>query len=509
MTEDLGEIGETQFRLICERIGWKVHKPSRDRFGWDYLVEVPYDRAESYAPLDAVPAPLEFRVQVKATSKGRSAVPISVSHMLRLSKLQMPVFFCLLTYDKRGNLSRLSLMHLGEDLISRTLRRVRELSARGITKLHKRKLVARWGIADALLDPLPESLAQRVADFVPKGMADYLAWKNNVVGTVGFDEYRITMDMSIEAATVDDLVDFFLGIKREMNVRQLAALEHRFGIPWPIETQRQGPAVLSIVEHPYVDAELSISKDQFSRAIRFQAKCYRVPGALELPRESVRLRVVSPLIELMLWPLAGRILISRIAGGDEAHSLEGLADLATAISWLNKDSLCRISIQLPDALVLNGSAKLRSSLGDWDKLASVTTAALALARRAGAVDQIVTSFSELMHHSSALLGVNGLADGAPAKITFDSPANFHPGRLSGFIKVFCIPIGQIRLVGVFAVVGNSVDSGTMFELVTKDVRLLRVFPMPLNEAWNPATEAELIKLAADVLSDKGIVPIAA
>jgi hypothetical protein len=49
----------------------------------------------------------------------------------------------------------------------------------------------------------------------------------------------------------------------------------------------------------------------------------------------------------------------------------------------------------------------------------------------------------------------------------------------------------------------------MFELVTKDVRLFRVFPMPRSEAWNSATEAELIKLAAKALSDKGIVPIAA
>jgi hypothetical protein len=274
------------------------------------------------------------------------------------------------------------------------------------------------------MEPLHESLARRVADFVPKGMASYLTWKNSVVDSVGFDEHRITMDMSFEAATVDDLVDFFLGIKSEINVRQLATLEHRFGIPWPIEPDRQGPAVLSIVEHPCVEAVLSISKDQFSHAIRFQAKCYRVPRALELPSESLRFRVVSPLIELIFWPLAGRISIARIAGGDERHSLEGLADLATAISWLSKDTLCRISIQLPDGLALNGSAKIRSSIGDWDKLASTATAALGIARRAGAADQIVTSFSEIMYHSSALLGVNGLADGAPAKVHLIAPQIF-------------------------------------------------------------------------------------
>lgn len=123
MRKDVGKLGEKAFGLICQQAGLLVHQPDQDLLGWDFLVEDPCDASQLPESLDKAPPPLEFRVQVKSTDGPTRRVSISLAQMLRLATLQMPVFFCVLAFNGQQLPVRAFLIHLGEEIIARTLAR--------------------------------------------------------------------------------------------------------------------------------------------------------------------------------------------------------------------------------------------------------------------------------------------------------------------------------------------------------------------------------------------------
>jgi hypothetical protein len=512
MRKKVGKLGERAFALICEQAGLTPHPPDEDRFGWDFLVEEPGDLSQHKGPLDTAPAPLEFRVQVKATDGTGETVDISLAHMHRLAGLQMPVFFCCLAFDGGQQPVRVHLVHLGEELIARTLARVRELDVSGDSQLHQHTLTFRCAATDALAQPFHAGLKEKLAQHVPGGMASYLARKNKVLETAGYADPRITMQITTEPLKVDDMVDFYLDLKKEIRLVSTQAQEHRFGVARDTDPTHQGPAILSITKHqPREDAVISIRKDAFSRAIEFPAKCYSPPRAMNLPEHRFKVRLLSPTIDMLVWPAPGTIKFLSIVGPDDERPLEQLADFAEAMHWLSDTGAppCRLDIKVGGQSLFCGSLKVNSGSHTWSELAAVTAAAVGLVRRAGAAASIHTSLDELMRHKSALCGINGLADGAPAKVEFPDPDVYFPNARSGFIKVFCIPVGAFRLAGVLAVVGQSIPRGDRFAIETAEVRFFRVFAMLASEVWHDKIEADLIKIASDALSAENIIPIAA
>jgi len=508
----VGKLGERAFALICEQADLTAHPPDEDRFGWDFLVEEPRDLSRHTGPIDAAPAPLEFRVQVKATNGTDDAVEISLAHMHRLAGLQMPVFFCCVAFDGGQQPVRVHLVHLGEELIGRTLARVRELETAGDTQLHQHTLTVRCAAADALTEPFHGSLRKKVAQHVPDGMTPYLARKNKVLDTAGYTDPRFTIQMTTEPLNADDMVDFYLDLKKEIKLTSTLAQEHRFGIARDFHPRYEGSAILSITDHqPRNDAVISIRKHAFSRAIAFPAKLYAPPRALDLPDDHFKVRLLSPCVDMLLWPIAGTLKFSTIVGPDEERPLEQLADFAEGMHWLSEPGAppCRLDITLGERSVFGGSLRINNAGDDWGELAAVAAAALGLARRAGAVGRIHTTLDELTRRSSALRGINGLADGAPAKVEFPDPAVYFPNARSGFIKVFCITLSAVRLAGVMAMVGQSVPHRDGYAIETRDVRFFRVFAMPASEAWNETVKTDLIQIASDALAAEDIIPIAA
>ncbi|NET70353.1 MAG: hypothetical protein F6K62_04880 [Sphaerospermopsis sp. SIO1G2] len=56
---DLGALGETEFKRLCNQVGITIHKSEMDRTGWDFFIEFPWMQDNLY-PQDILPAPLEM-----------------------------------------------------------------------------------------------------------------------------------------------------------------------------------------------------------------------------------------------------------------------------------------------------------------------------------------------------------------------------------------------------------------------------------------------------------------
>jgi len=43
MQKNLGILGESTFKSLCASVGLVANKSEQDEFGWDYIVEFPYE----------------------------------------------------------------------------------------------------------------------------------------------------------------------------------------------------------------------------------------------------------------------------------------------------------------------------------------------------------------------------------------------------------------------------------------------------------------------------------
>ncbi|MBI4724947.1 MAG: hypothetical protein HY765_08215, partial [Rhodomicrobium sp.] len=396
MRRKVGKLGEKAFALLCAQAGFNAHPPDEDLFGWDYLVEGPVDLCSHGKLLDSAPAPVEFRVQVKSSDGSRGTEAISLDHMLRLAKLQMPVFFCFLAFDGDPQPVRAYLVHLGQELIA-----------------------------------LYEGLKKGVAAYVPAGMDAYVAWKNSILQSVGYGDPRVTAEVIFEVKDRSELLDLFLGVKESVGLKSVHALERRFGIGQTIGPSGRGPGVLSITDHPTSEGAILIRRDAYSPAITFPARWYFPPSAMNLPEDEVKLRLVSPTFEVLLWPHASRLRFHcTTINPDAQYPLQQLRNHAAAMHLLTGAAVpgCTIEFALRGKTVLIWTAEIPAGAGCWSKIAAVTDAALDVAQRAGVAADVQSSLAQLMRVRDVLQAIHGWANGASAKVQVDDPTCHSAGQ---------------------------------------------------------------------------------
>ena len=83
-------------------------------------------------------------------------------------------------------------------------------------------------------------------------------------------------------------------------------------------------------------------------------------------------------------------------------------------------------------------------------------------------------------------------------VEFEDRCCHTPGAKSAFLRTFDLALGDFHVAGVFAVVGETVETPTGFELSSDSVRLLRAFAKPAAQ-WEPAILGSLLKVCSDEL----------
>jgi hypothetical protein len=88
--DELGDVGESKFKLLCGQAKLVCNKSSRDVTGWDFIVEFPMVEPGSTVALDQRPT-TACHVQLKSTAgeSGRR-VALRLSAIERLAKDARP-----------------------------------------------------------------------------------------------------------------------------------------------------------------------------------------------------------------------------------------------------------------------------------------------------------------------------------------------------------------------------------------------------------------------------------
>ena len=279
---DLGSMGEACFSFWCAQADLTANSSRIDSWGWDFYVEFPQENHENLS-LDMRPSPIKCKVQVKATGKEDKKVQIEISNLEKLVKSPEPVFFCFIEFDEKNEAQSAYLVHLGEELIGKTLKRIRELEyknkKKGDVKLNKHKMDVKYHLPGHKLDSLDGiEISRTIKEYIPDGIDSYIENKRILRDKVGFENGYGQITITVDKDNRKKLIDAAVGIKSEITVSSFEHCTSRFNILGKGEKiSSEGKLILT---PSHTDGNLVFKEHLFSNGIKFDAKIYtcKFPG---------------------------------------------------------------------------------------------------------------------------------------------------------------------------------------------------------------------------------------
>jgi len=450
---DVGEMGESAFRGWCSSGGITANKSRIDRTGWDFFVDFPFQPDDSQ-PKDMWPPPIECKIQVKSTDKREKKLQVKVSNLNRSIRAQMPAFYCFIEFDGLENAQAAYLVHVGKDIIEKTLKRIRELEVKGkADQLNKRTITIHYG-DDQKLDKLSgASIKSEIEKHVPHGMERYVEEKNKLLKTLGFDEGagQFTFTVSGEQP-IEKMVDLTLGIREEVKVSRLVGYHKRFSIlsNEPFVDSKGGK--ISLTTKPVRKATVTFKEYDFSPSISFDASLYLSPFRQSIPKKYIKFRIEADFFDVTFEPYNGKAKISFSIDNNTEYSLRNIKNMLKALTLFRKSKDGVIFGTEPEELPpFSIKIKINEDVADYSALYEISEEAGELCAFFELPEGTPVSVECLLRYGKNIKGFHRIIKSDPKLFKVD----FEQENLEfeGYEKVACIflvstPIGS-HLVGCF------------------------------------------------------------
>lgn len=278
-SEALGDIGEDEFRRLCSRAGLVCNKSDRDRTGWDFRVEAPFDDNDP-AALDQR-APRVCQVQVKAT-KGESGsrVTAKLSAVERLAKDSAPAAIMILRLRRDGAPLAIYVVHLIDDALGRVLERLRKAAAEARRDINRIMISFDYAKAQRF-DPTPDGLRKALNSVWGEDVAAYAERKQHQLANLGYaDGGGFEAEALVWIEGKDHLTRILSGLEPIKPLR-VQAYDRRFDILLPYTgTLMDGLEEIRLEPPPAGPCEVSIRKGPRDPVVIFSCEAV-VPPPLE------------------------------------------------------------------------------------------------------------------------------------------------------------------------------------------------------------------------------------
>lgn len=440
---DLGSLGETEFKRLCISAGLTVHKSEMDKTGWDFLIEFPW-KQDNQVPQDMLLAPIECKVQVKSTDKQRKKEYITLSNLNRLVKEQMPAFFCFIEFDGDERAQAVYLVHIGAEIIERTLRRIRELenSSDG-DSLNKKKLPISYGTTSRLNSITGKAFRDEIEKYVPEGIEKYINSKNSLLETIGFEEgsYQVTITIAGDNP-ISDLVDLSLGIRKEINMVHSIGYHKRFGILSRTPNLDREGGIISLKVKP-IEVMLKFKKDKFSLGVFFSANLYNSPFNKFISENHSKFRVRAKFFEFIIEP--GRSINFSIQTYGEDCSLKDWKDFLKVLTALESSPaplLVELEFDAISSYLMSLSPKdlppslfeiiIANQIYNWDKINQIVEMAIKICQKLNVLESnVLVRIEELISFSR---GGDGLLLYQALNGDAESVVLLFPNEVEGYLQ---------------------------------------------------------------------------
>lgn len=505
----LGPVGESQLRLWIASADGSASPPAEDVFGWDFHVELPI--ALGTGPIDRSSAKLAAYIQVKSTRSPECVFKISLRNMKFAADDPAPFFFLFLQFDSDGaNVVRAHLTHFSERLISQTLRRIRTAEFLQKRKWRSETITVKPEPDDELVAPYDFSLAERLRTVIGDPR-EYSRWKTAVNDSVGYGEFRQSVDVSFEAIQHDDpvnmLISAALGKKVRLTANSVTIRDLRFDMP-VIERQDAG-GIVELVHEGNPDWILELGDADSGPRVTWPVRMYSTNGLTELVgdlQHQVAWR--NDFIECLVCEQENgyRLQLTALELLEAAPTWGQLQDLASTYRILadakNLDvRFKRLSPPLPAA---GGVSKMPDNpeADDLHRVAKVLEDLAAVTSQLGHLFDVRCPVQDLLSCERELGFLAALAKGEKLFVRV-SPINRHAGKIG--TKVAAVPvlrrsIGDMYLVASMPVIGNlsrchSDRDRLQLENECHELGQVRFLPKAELEAdWHVSMQEEGLKL---------------
>lgn len=325
-----GRRGEKYLDILADEAGFTVHKPDDDRHGWDQLWE--YQADDDGTPLDRRAGIVNVFVQAKTTDS-RTYEDVKLDVMERAAKDPRPFFFAFVVRGANRKPADFYLLHVKEQTIGETLKRLIEADIDGAReKIHKKKvrLHRRDGhrIAPDDADGLRNYILAEVGD-----PATYTKTKQQIVDTIGTEHGGHSATFTLAPGVSDEaVVDLLIGARPSVPISMTEIFRRRFGLEISV-AKYVDPGVLELRPSSRGIVPVSLVRDDGKR-VEVLLDVYLPPAVVPLDQRKVRL--ANEVLEMIIVPGREEISISLVCPNRRA-----LDDLATArdiLDLLDRDA---------------------------------------------------------------------------------------------------------------------------------------------------------------------------
>lgn len=229
-SDALGKKGERRFGELCDDANLIANGSDYDRAGWDFVVDfrLPTDGRA----LDARPAPISARVQVKTQWDDQSTIKMRLTSAEQLIKYNGPSFVCVLSVNEALEFTSMRLIHCRGPVVAKVLERLRRAEADG-ARPNQIDFYLRPQDFSEELAPHHGALRSALEAVCTTDHLAYLTAKDKELRTLGFDGGFMDLKATF-VGNEDDIQDAFLGL-RPIEGKTVSATQKRFGISLPFE----------------------------------------------------------------------------------------------------------------------------------------------------------------------------------------------------------------------------------------------------------------------------------
>jgi hypothetical protein len=222
-------------------------------------------------------------------------MPLSAAE--RLAKELKPSFVYVLKVNSTLEVTAAYLVHILDRPLEMILKRLRKEDAAGRLPQKKKKIPTsrkkismRASREGGELAPSGSALKEALAFACGVDLHAYTIRKQEQLTKLGFDERPFESSMTFIDVTSDDIIDAFLGIKKDIKVRNLTTVQNRFGIKLPIHDHSNVDAIISISPSPIEICTITTRSAPFAQPAIFKGKVF-APAIPRLPPERQKIRI--------------------------------------------------------------------------------------------------------------------------------------------------------------------------------------------------------------------------
>ncbi|EIY2513266.1 DUF4365 domain-containing protein [Pseudomonas aeruginosa] len=319
MKRDLGKAGESKFVSWCSDVGITINKAEEDKHGWDFILEIPVNRATGSA-FDLHKSNMICKVQVKATEGRKLSKSVELSNLHALATDPLPVFYLFLHFDKDATPVAAYLLHLDESIIKRTLKLAREhIFAGEGDRLHKKSLTLRYDESHRLSEPSGLGLLKYIEDNHYSRWRGYLGEKQETLHSAGFEDGGGDICFTIKGAEQrENFILGSLGYANKIAVSDFSFWYKRFGIKDPKPAVAMANAVMTMTRADFIQTRVMITSPTIETLV-LPAKVYLSPFINSLDRAIFR--VSTEFVDIHANAGTGKIKVTPAFVDDKAYSL--------------------------------------------------------------------------------------------------------------------------------------------------------------------------------------------